>query len=229
MRLLLHSCCAPCTTYCLEKLRSDGHEVHGYFYNPNIHPYTEFRRRLDAYRDTAHWLDWMPMLTRNMDSGSILRRSAGTLRADALRAIGCGSFPQRNLRSKEVLMRSPRPSPSAHIRIMSSWREWAKMCRRKWACLLSTMISRRDTGGALKYLGNWVFTGSHIAGAYSVKKNATPRSSGSRKRGIAMPLPTGPEPDRKQLGSCIARSTDGNVTLGSLGDPHIKDDADCLY
>ncbi|HAN87437.1 MAG TPA: hypothetical protein DCQ13_07305, partial [Firmicutes bacterium] len=51
MRLLLHSCCAPCTTYCLEKLRSDGHEVHGYFYNPNIHPYTEFRRRLDAYRE----------------------------------------------------------------------------------------------------------------------------------------------------------------------------------
>lgn len=51
MRLLLHSCCAPCTTYCLEKLRSDGHEVHGYFCNPNIHPYTEFRRRLDAYRE----------------------------------------------------------------------------------------------------------------------------------------------------------------------------------
>ncbi|HHY61608.1 MAG: epoxyqueuosine reductase QueH [Bacillota bacterium] len=51
MNLLLHSCCAPCTTYCLEKLRSDGHDVYGYFYNPNIHPYVEFRRRLDTYRD----------------------------------------------------------------------------------------------------------------------------------------------------------------------------------
>jgi len=137
MRLLLHSCCAPCTTYCLEKLRSDGHEVHGYFYNPNIHRILNSGGGSTLTGSTAHWLDWMPMLTRNMDSGSILRRSAGTLRADALRAIGCGSFPQRNLRSKEVLMRSPRPSPSAHIRTMSSWRDWAKMCRRKWACLSS--------------------------------------------------------------------------------------------
>ncbi|OPZ51211.1 MAG: hypothetical protein BWY92_00331 [Firmicutes bacterium ADurb.BinA052] len=51
MRLLLHSCCAPCTTFCLKALRADGHEVSGYFFNPNIHPYTEFRRRLDTFRE----------------------------------------------------------------------------------------------------------------------------------------------------------------------------------
>ena len=51
MRLLLHSCCAPCTTFCLNALRADGHEVSGYFVNPNIHPYTEFRRRLDTFRE----------------------------------------------------------------------------------------------------------------------------------------------------------------------------------
>jgi len=51
VRLLLHSCCAPCTTFCLKALRADGHEVSGYFFNPNIHPYTEFRRRLDTFRE----------------------------------------------------------------------------------------------------------------------------------------------------------------------------------
>lgn len=51
MKLLLHSCCAPCTTYCLEKLREENCDILGYFHNPNIHPYTEFKRRLDTFRE----------------------------------------------------------------------------------------------------------------------------------------------------------------------------------
>ncbi len=51
MKILLHSCCAPCTIYCLSVLRDGGHEVSGYFFNPNIHPYKEFQHRLDAFRD----------------------------------------------------------------------------------------------------------------------------------------------------------------------------------
>lgn len=45
MKLLLHNCCGPCTVYPLERLREQGHQVHGYFYNPNIHPYTEWQKR----------------------------------------------------------------------------------------------------------------------------------------------------------------------------------------
>jgi predicted adenine nucleotide alpha hydrolase (AANH) superfamily ATPase len=48
MKVLLHICCAPCTVYPLKVLRAEGHEVQGYFYNPNIHPYTEFSRRRDT-------------------------------------------------------------------------------------------------------------------------------------------------------------------------------------
>jgi epoxyqueuosine reductase len=48
MKVLLHICCAPCTIYPLKVLRGAGHDVTGFFYNPNIHPYTEFRRRLDT-------------------------------------------------------------------------------------------------------------------------------------------------------------------------------------
>jgi predicted adenine nucleotide alpha hydrolase (AANH) superfamily ATPase len=48
MKLLLHICCAPCTIYPLKVLRGEGNEVKVFFYNPNIHPYTEFQRRREA-------------------------------------------------------------------------------------------------------------------------------------------------------------------------------------
>jgi len=50
MRVLLHVCCGPCAVYPLQRLRAQGHEVTGFFYNPNIHPFREFRQRLDAVR-----------------------------------------------------------------------------------------------------------------------------------------------------------------------------------
>jgi hypothetical protein len=35
--------------YPLDDLRSEGHEITTVFFNPNIHPYTEYLRRLDAF------------------------------------------------------------------------------------------------------------------------------------------------------------------------------------
>lgn len=43
-RLLLHSCCAPCSSYCLEYL-SQYFEITVYYYNPNIFPEEEYIRR----------------------------------------------------------------------------------------------------------------------------------------------------------------------------------------
>ena len=43
-RLLLHVCCAPCSTACLEKL-SEAFRVTCFYYNPNIEPEAEFDRR----------------------------------------------------------------------------------------------------------------------------------------------------------------------------------------
>jgi hypothetical protein len=48
MKVLLHICCATCTIYPLKVLRGEGHEATGFFYNPNIHPYTEFQKRREA-------------------------------------------------------------------------------------------------------------------------------------------------------------------------------------
>ena len=48
VKILLHICCAPCTIYPLRILRREGAEVGGLYYNPNIHPYQEYRKRLDT-------------------------------------------------------------------------------------------------------------------------------------------------------------------------------------
>ena len=53
MKLLLHICCAPCAVYSLENLSVSGHRVRGFFYNPNIHPYQEFARRMATLEDYA--------------------------------------------------------------------------------------------------------------------------------------------------------------------------------
>jgi len=49
--LLLHACCAPCTVYPLDRLMQSGWQVTVYFYNPNIHPFTEFETRFHALRE----------------------------------------------------------------------------------------------------------------------------------------------------------------------------------
>ena len=45
MRLLLHCCCGPCATSVADHFRAVGHDVVGWFFNPNIHPDEERRRR----------------------------------------------------------------------------------------------------------------------------------------------------------------------------------------
>ena len=53
MRILLHVCCGPCAIYPVARLREQGHAVTGLFHNPNIHPYQEFRRRIEALAQFA--------------------------------------------------------------------------------------------------------------------------------------------------------------------------------
>lgn len=53
MKLLLHTCCAPCSVYCIKTLRSENIEPTLYFYNPNIHPYSEYILRRDCLKNYA--------------------------------------------------------------------------------------------------------------------------------------------------------------------------------
>lgn len=47
-KILLHCCCAPDATHCINVLREQNFEVITYFYNPNIHPEEEYIKR---YKD----------------------------------------------------------------------------------------------------------------------------------------------------------------------------------
>lgn len=51
MRLLLHTCCAPCSVYCIDSLRKEGIEPTIYWFNPNIHPYMEYKARRDCLKE----------------------------------------------------------------------------------------------------------------------------------------------------------------------------------
>jgi len=53
MKILLHVCCAPCATYPFDLLIGEGHQVDGYFYNPNVHPFQEYLLRLRAVEEYA--------------------------------------------------------------------------------------------------------------------------------------------------------------------------------
>lgn len=50
MKLLLHICCSNCCVYPLEFFLTKGIDVVGYWFNPNIHPYTEYEQRMGSLR-----------------------------------------------------------------------------------------------------------------------------------------------------------------------------------
>ena len=53
MKTLLHTCCAPCSVSCVEQLRAEGIEPVSYWFNPNIHPYQEYKARRDTLIEYA--------------------------------------------------------------------------------------------------------------------------------------------------------------------------------
>lgn len=57
MKLLMHVCCAPCSIYPVEVLRSEGIEPTLFWYNPNIHPYMEYKNRRDALKEYTKMMD----------------------------------------------------------------------------------------------------------------------------------------------------------------------------
>ena len=48
MKVLMHTCCAPCSVYCIKALDKEGIKPDLFWFNPNIHPYTEYKERRDC-------------------------------------------------------------------------------------------------------------------------------------------------------------------------------------
>lgn len=66
-KVLLHICCGPCATYPVPALREQGYEVMGYFFNPNIHPFTEYLKRKEALEMFASKVDLKVIMAENYD------------------------------------------------------------------------------------------------------------------------------------------------------------------
>jgi len=67
MKILLHLCCAPCAVYLFVKLREEFEEIMGFWYNPNIHPYTEHQHRLEAMQTLAQQMTLPLIVTEGYD------------------------------------------------------------------------------------------------------------------------------------------------------------------
>lgn len=50
MKVLMHICCANCALYPVKSMREKGAEVRGLWFNPNIHPFTEYKNRLSSMK-----------------------------------------------------------------------------------------------------------------------------------------------------------------------------------
>lgn len=67
-KLLLHACCAPCSSYVLEYI-SGYFDLTLFFYNPNISPETEFTARLDELKRFSRQAGYdVPILSPAYDS-----------------------------------------------------------------------------------------------------------------------------------------------------------------
>ena len=60
--LLLHVCCAHCGAYPVQHWRQAGYRVSAFWYNPNVQPYLEHQRRLEAVSRLAETLE-LPLIT----------------------------------------------------------------------------------------------------------------------------------------------------------------------
>jgi epoxyqueuosine reductase len=74
-KLLLHTCCGPCAVYCVNRLRAENFDVSAFWYNPNVHPFTEHKLRLEA------------MLTLSQNMAFPLIKTDGYDMIDYLRAV----------------------------------------------------------------------------------------------------------------------------------------------
>ena len=76
-RILLHTCCAPCAIYTVNRLREQGFEVTGFWYNPNVHPFTEHRNRLQAMQTLAQAMDLPLIVSDGYEMIAYLRAVVG--------------------------------------------------------------------------------------------------------------------------------------------------------
>lgn len=57
-KILLHACCAPCSSEVLEELK-DYFDITIYYYNPNIYPFSEYQKRNEQFLKLPHCFNYI--------------------------------------------------------------------------------------------------------------------------------------------------------------------------
>lgn len=86
-RLLLHSCCAPCSGEVMEALLVSGIEYTIFFYNPNIHPVAEYELRKNENLRFAEKHN-IPFIDADYDKDNWFERAKG-MEYEPERGIRC--------------------------------------------------------------------------------------------------------------------------------------------
>ena len=56
VKILIHACCAPCSSEVLNELKQHA-EITIYYYNPNTYPYEEYMKRYDEFSKLPYKFD----------------------------------------------------------------------------------------------------------------------------------------------------------------------------
>ncbi len=55
-KMLLHSCCGPCSTVCIERLK-EKYDLTIFYYNPNIEPKEEYEKRKEEQKKVCNFFE----------------------------------------------------------------------------------------------------------------------------------------------------------------------------
>ncbi len=92
MKILIHTCCADCLLKMMDSLKNEDVKVTAYFYNPNIHPRSEYLARLNAAKKiteenginliVADWSpkEWFKVQNPPVDKSTSSLKKGGSLK-----------------------------------------------------------------------------------------------------------------------------------------------------
>lgn len=116
MRILVHTCCGPCAITVLQNLAEAGHELCGFFFNPNIHPLAEYMRRREGAAQVAQRLR-IPLLFADSAPEKEQVWTDPWLADTALPRSGQPHPPARPKIGAKPPVNTPSPPPAADPRI----------------------------------------------------------------------------------------------------------------
>ena len=179
-KTLMHTCCAPCSVSCIQQLRSEGIEPVAYWYNPNIHPYQEYKARRDTLMAYAPTIGMELIVQENYGLREFCRAVCGDINhrcsvCYALRLAQAAQYAARH--GYDSFTTTLLVSPYQNHELLAETAE--RMGRESGSCTgTSVPASGRDSRRPVR----WAFICRSTAAACSARKTATKsRSSGIRR------------------------------------------------